>query len=418
MNFEYEKSKQIDKLIRFQIGLSILFSGSAINFSFHGNTAVYVQFVLVLLIFCTVVYKFKAELPIYRDKANRYIISVITIIMISTVVNISSFAPTVTGRCILSVLQAFLLAYSFETGKEAIKEFVTVIRFFAITGVICWLIFVIGGVTRSWMPVIRSVSNSSVVYRSIFIHNFLEGTTRNSGPFWEPSIFAGFLILGMFLSHFVLQEKVKDIIPLIIALFSSQSSGGIMMFCVFVFLWIWDNNREDKSNEMILKIIIIAFMLAFIFFWERIQTFLLLINRDIFSKIIDATNSYESETRLMSFAVDFRIWRESPIFGVGVSNMEVRFLALRDILSKITNMAHTSTSSEYLAAFGMGGVWINWLWIKAIWQKGKTIVFNIGAICIFFIMLNEAPQINFVLTYFVLFSLLKLRYSHQIIKDN
>ena len=174
MNYEHENSKQLDWIIRVQIGLSILFSGSAVSFSFRGSTSVYVHIALTLFVFCTILCKYKAKLPIYKDKANRYIMSVIVIVLASSFINISSFSPTVTGICILSLVQAFLLVYYFDTGEEAIKAFVFVMRFFAYTGLICWVVFEVIGVTRSWMPIIRLASNSVVSYRSIFIHNFID----------------------------------------------------------------------------------------------------------------------------------------------------------------------------------------------------------------------------------------------------
>ena len=93
--------------------------------------------------------------------------------------------------------------------------------------------------------------------------------------------------------------------------------------------------------------------------------------------------------------------------------MEVRFLALRDVASQITNMAHTSTSTEYIAAFGLGGFWINWLWLKGLFQKQRAFVLNVGIVAIFLVMLNLAPQINFVWPYFIMFALLQCTNQEQ-----
>ena len=87
--------------------------------------------------------------------------------------------------------------------------------------------------------------------------------------------------------------------------------------------------------------------------------------------------------------------------------MEKLFLKLRDILATITGMAHTSTSTEYIAAFGIGGIWINLLWIKSILNKKGTLINKVCILSSIILILNESPQINFVWTYFVLFILIK-----------
>lgn len=335
--------------------------------------------------------------------------SVVVVVLISTAINYSTFAPTVGGRCVLSVCLAFLLFYLFDSGEDALAAFVSLMRFFAISGALLWVVFVAFGINHSWMPIVSSSSNSSVAYYTVYIFNILQGATRNCGPFWEPSIYAGFLMVGMIVSRFILHQKFKSLVPFILALLTSQSSGGIMMLCIFFILCLWDSKPKKKSDALIPKLLVILLMVMIVILWGTIQQALLTINYDMFSKLINAATTRDSETRLMSFVVDFRIWLESPVFGVGVSAMEERFLVLRDIISKITNMAHTSTSSEYLAAFGLGGLWINYLWFRGIVDKKRSTVVNVGVVLIFFLMLNEAPQINFVLTYFVLFALLRIK---------
>lgn len=405
-------TRPIDKFLSFQLALTVLFSGSALSLGFRGNSAIYIQIALVALAIVTIVYKYNGKFTIKRDAAARQCFSVLVIVLVSTLINISTFSPTVGGRTILSVLLAYLFMKAFDSGKSAIEAFVRVMKFFAITGFVCWVLFTVLGVPHTWMPTISSVS-SNAAYHTIYIHNISLTSTRNSGPFWEPSIYAGYLMVGMVCSRFVLKQELKRLWPFILALLSTQSSGGIIMLFMFLIICLWDSYREDRETSFIVKILIVALLISSLFLWDVIQQLLLRLNYDMFSKIFNAMSEGQSETRLVSFLVDLQIWLESPIWGSGVSNMEVRFLALRDVASQITNMAHTSTSTEYIAAFGLGGFWINWLWLKGLFQKQRAFVLNVGIVAIFLVMLNLAPQINFVWPYFIMFALLQCTNQEQ-----
>lgn len=396
------------KIQRLLIALAVLFNGSAVVLSFKGNLSLYVEGILVLLALTTVVYKYNGKISISRSRAFYGCVSVLFIVLISTILNISTFAPTVGGRTVLTVALAFLLICLFDSGEEAIEAFVSVSRFFAITGFIFWLVFIVFGVSHSWMPTITSASSANVQYSTIYIYN-ISNSVRNCGVFWEPSIYAGFLVLGMVCSRFFLKQQPRELVPFVLALFSSQSSGGIIMLVVFLVICLWDMYGEERTTGLPLKILVILLMIAAVFLWDGIQQLLLQMNYDMFSKIFRAMDEGNSETRLVSFLVDLQIWREAPILGVGTSEMEVRFLALRDAASLITNLAHTSTSTEYIAAFGLGGIWINWLWLLGLTSKHRSIVLNIGIVVIFFVLLNLAPQINFVFPYFILFALLRMK---------
>lgn len=401
------RSKSFCKMQRFLLAMAVLFNGSAVVLGFKGNLALYVEGVLVLLTLATVVYKYNCKIKIKKSPAFYNCLSVVLIVLISTVVNISTFAPTVGGRTVLTVLFAFLLICLFDSGEEAIEAFVSVCRFFAITGFVCWMLFTVLGIPDSWMPTITSASSANVQYSTIYFHNISLTSDRNTGPFWEPSIYAGFLMLGMVCSHFFLKQHPRKLVPFVLALLSTQSSGGIIMLLVFLIMCLWDIYGEEKETSLIVKVFIIIFTITILFLWNSVQQLLLQFNYDMFSKIFNAMSDGDSETRLVSFLVDLQIWSGSPILGVGTSEMEVRFLALRDAASLITNLAHTSTSTEYIAAFGLGGFWINWLWLKGLISKSRSFVLNFGLVAIFFVLLNLAPQINFVFPYFILFALLR-----------
>ena len=86
--------------------------------------------------------------------------------------------------------------------------------------------------------------------------------------------------------------------------------------------------------------------------------------------------------------------------------MNTEFLNLRNYLD-VSNASHTSTTTEYLAAFGLGGIWINWIWLKTIFRQKRSVIWKIIVLCMFLLFINSTPQLKFVWTYFILFAMYK-----------
>lgn len=81
--------------------------------------------------------------------------------------------------------------------------------------------------------------------RNFIIYNFQTniiqktvGVARNCGPFWEPGMFAVYLIIGLFINIFIAKKNILNISNLILigALISTFSTGGfIVALLLFVF---------------------------------------------------------------------------------------------------------------------------------------------------------------------------------------
>ena len=95
-------------------------------------------------------------------------------------------------------------------------------------------------------------------------------------------------MVGMVCSRFVLKQELKRLWPFILALLSTQSSGGIIMLFMFLIICLWDSYREDRETSFIVKILIVALLISSLFLWDVIQQLLLRLNYDMFSKIFNA----------------------------------------------------------------------------------------------------------------------------------
>lgn len=401
------------KVATIELASAVLYSGCAVTLGLTSSLIIYILLFLNALVLTTILVKNSGKVKIREDGWTISIFLVLLFALLSTVINIQYASYVVTVRCLLSITLAILLSFSFETGRDAIYAFVNVMYFFAIVGIVGWFLFTVIGIPVSAFPRIVSSSNSMVRYNTILIYSQMSGTTRNNGPFWEPSIFAGFLSIALICSKFLLRENERRRLIFLFAIITTQSSGGIILLMLYVLCCMWEQNDNNTINKLAFKIIAVFCVIMVLVFWNRISQILLAINHDVFSKIFNALENGSSLTRLQSFRVDMNIWLSSPIFGVGVDKMEIMFLRLRDTLATITNMSHTSTSTEYLAAFGIGGFWINYLWAKALLNKEGTIIWKILVFLSFFLILNETPQISFVWTYFILFNLLRINNAKE-----
>lgn len=88
-----------------------------------------------------------------------------------------------------------------------------------------------------------------------FQYNFIldaVGINRNCGPFWEPGMFAVFLIIGLFFNIFISKRKIVGFSNLILlgALITTFSTGGFIV-ALFLFIYYIINKGITFTNVAI-----------------------------------------------------------------------------------------------------------------------------------------------------------------------
>jgi len=124
-------------------------------------------------------------------------------------------------------------------------------------------------------------------YFHIGVHNFsadMDGRVRNSGLFWEPGAFAGYLVLALF---FLIRDGLIDTVLstrgvlLVITLISTQSTTGYVALMVLILLFIY---RSGWIKSRAAKILVVPiFFLSY-----AISTLLLFSEVDFLGEKIDA----------------------------------------------------------------------------------------------------------------------------------
>lgn len=254
---------------------------------------------------------------------------------------------------------------------------------------------------------------------NIFVMNFppdfFEGLIRNSGPFWEPGSFGGYLIIALIfntLIHNTLWRK--DNIILTIAILTTFSTTTYLAFAAFTMGYSFLMLKNVALRWILLSILIIGSIIAF----NKIE----FLGKKIDTEFKEAQyNALEKggDTRAASALLDLKEIQESPLyilFGrgshpytrIGGSDKEaLRTNGVTDLLSRyglfffiftviylwksfnlICKLGNTPTSMAYLSVIvifiiSFSEVYFIFVFFKALTLFGMTAVQNKIIICRF-----------------------------------
>jgi hypothetical protein len=176
---------------------------------------------------------------------------------------------------------------------------------------------------------------------------------RNCGYAWEPGVFAVYLCLGIYVNLFLNNNKVNRIKRLwvfVLALLSTQSTTGYVIFLVILFFFLL--NKNVKTVVLLLPLLIIATVLISLlpFMGEKIT--------EVYNQVADieliVENSIVLESsyapgRFASFIIAFKDFLNNPILGLGSVNEESWIYKIGANVSAISGIGNL------LAQFGIIG---------------------------------------------------------------
>ena len=307
-------------------------------------------------------------------------------------------------KYIALVLIAFYFVQQ-QTTEKISELFVNVMLILSIISLLFMLITVFYG---EFTPIsIVSTENSKVKYYNYLIFfkpNLLTNLIfRNQGVFWEPGLYASYLLIAMMLEiNFSRNIKIWKIIILIITLFTTLSTAGILMLSLIILLYV---ERFIKKKYMYYLFVLAVMTIVIIgyFFKDNIIQYLVEFNPRLFFKLL--SNETTKMTRLYAPLLNLFIFLENPIFGAGYIGATEIFQLEK---MKYYIDSQTSTNFYMLAALGTFGVLYTVWWLKSIFMnKSFSIITKIGIFLLIFIILNKEPHNELLLTWVILFLLIK-----------
>lgn len=113
-------------------------------------------------------------------------------------------------------------------------------------------------------------------YVFFFMYDYQEVLDRCMGIFWEPGVFASYLIFAIILENYFIKEEkretFKSTIILSIGILLTQSSAGIMLLVIVLCSMLIKNNNR---NKIIILCILSLILLTCFIFRKEIEYFLL-----------------------------------------------------------------------------------------------------------------------------------------------
>lgn len=295
---------------------------------------------------------------------------------------ISSFRNNHFGY-IFSIMVAFCASIFFERERIAIT-YVNLICILSVISIICFLIAIILPSIAYSLP---SGMSPQGYYYSMFYtwgwKNYGWGLylfKRNSGPFWEPGAFQGFLVLSiLFCIHYgeVIKKVDKKLALLFITLLTTQSTTGLILFLFICIVWHKElrNYLFMKKTNRQIRIFLLLMVLVCIMCW-------MISTGAITNKLAQySDNSLSTGIRLNDFIMGLKLCFVQPFTGLGIgTGLNAAYESMVGISSNSNGLITMIYSSGFL--FGLPYIYFM---IKGT-LKNLNVKISFKAICIIFIM--------------------------------
>lgn len=136
----------------------------------------------------------------------------------------------------IMVFSAYLIVKILE--EKFILYYINIMYVIAISSLVFFVIFtIIPSLTSFFVHTITPIFSSlNSIYDTFILYNitYKEGYLKNSGPFWEPGAFAGYLIVAYIFNFFTSAEKItKKNIVLLVTIFTTLSTTAYLTLFVF-----------------------------------------------------------------------------------------------------------------------------------------------------------------------------------------
>ena len=296
--------------------LMIAFSG--VPFFYKAHIAMMIAFLI-----------FPAGVFIYRkrkiDRFLIYYLLVVVFVQVGQMIKFHEFPLQTYLGMHVRILWGYFVIKS--VGRKTVEYYVDILVFSVLASFVFYVPSYISPIENflenSIAPFFKNPLIKDAEYRvwpSVILYTFNPGgegllwLKRNSGPFWEPGAFSGFLMVALLFNIIktgeLMNRKNK---VLILGIMTTFSTSGLMVL-VAVVLFYLILNKDVVKSMMLIPIIVLTGVLAF--------TSIDFLGDKVIQKMNYTDRTYN--TRFKSAALDIRDFLENPVLGMG-RNDETRF---------------------------------------------------------------------------------------------
>lgn len=360
---------------------------------------------LPLLIFATFIllYKLllKGVIPNIRYFHFKIFYLLFTLIIINFMFNMSIAAINIYLHYIL-ILTFSVFLVSIISYEDFIDYFIKTMKLIAIISLVMFSLIEIFGYNFQF-NLIRNTNGRIFYDAKVFFYPQYFSTFRNQGLFWEPGLFASFLIIALIFELFLIKRvpKISNVLIFLLTLISTKSSAGYALLFLLLLAFLFKNKKS--GNASLISIFGVTIYILSVLNLDTLIKKLYSFSPDIFGKFL--VNYGEVSSRFIAPRINLLIFMENPLFGVGFNEATKRFI---DFGRMVGVDSQTSTSTFYLAALGLLGISFTLLWIYSIINiKGQNIFVRVIILTIILLILNKEPHSSLLVTNCILFNFLR-----------
>lgn len=233
------------------------------GFPYFSTTDLYIPLVIILFLV------FKIRKRKFDSKFLFLLLFLFVITVIQTYIFNFYSIPTIIG-VFLRVILGYLIVKILK--EKYILYYTNILYYLALISLIIHIPVIlvpqVKQILLQLVPFFQLIKFSNSEAQTIIVYNFHYlhlNAFRNSGPFWEPGAFAGYLILAFIFNLIQKTPKQKKVgIVLLIAIFTTLSTTAFLALFIFLFFI-----YQEKIKNLILKgllLIIILWLGYYIFF--------------------------------------------------------------------------------------------------------------------------------------------------------
>lgn len=279
------------------------------------------------------------------------------------------------------------------------------------------ILFFLHLITDSVVGFYAFETNTSIVSNFTFL-NFQDiFLNRIQSVFWEPGLFASFLLVGSAFEIIVIKEKhYFRIITFLFALVLTFSTAGYILYLLVIAIFV-DELLTEKGKTKLTVIfetaffpVLIILILVLFIFPDKFSNIL----PSVFNKLVDTNQSFT--TRLYSPLINLQIFKKNPVFGSGIHGANYSYSMELVNYSEIMD-AQTSTTTSLLSKFGVLGIIPTLMLIAGPLGWKKTNVFKrICFVLLLFFIFNKEPHENILFSWILIFYFIFESYDKRLIK--
>jgi hypothetical protein len=309
--------------------------------------------------------------------------------------------PGVIKYAISIVLGLTTIIYYKNKKIDFVDTFIKLIAFLALLSIPFWIVnqFTFLGIAT------ESISRKSLLFYTSF--RLIPGRliVRNSGMFWEPGAFAGYLILALvFIAlknrKFEIGPYKKEVFSIFIVLLTTVSTTGFVILGIILVIHSLQNYRWGKIVIVPVSFLIIYFAYYKLeFLQEKIE--------HQYANAVEMRENDVSNTRFGALKMDWQYIKAQPLIGNGL-HVKTRYRFHPQVKGDI---GHGNGMSNFLASWGIP-FFLFWIFcvFKFTIKTSRSIFTSLSAVFVIILLLQGEPFLNFPL--FLAFFILPFVYNN------